>query len=250
MNKVISLVALFLLTVGISFAINSGNAAQAWKVNHSANSICKEDTARINWSFTNQEPNDPKWDIDLVVTDLQSGKASAEQTVVPGQTVNGVIDTGESKINAGQVSFKMTWTDGRSGIDTRHSSYTATTECETPDPCEWNHSLPADDPNCYEPCEFNHQLPADHENCYERCEFDRDLRADDPNCKEDEPCEYDSSLTADDPNCEEPEEEEEEPQVLPEVTELPRTGISVALQVLGAGVTAGAADVFIRSRRQ
>ena len=105
--------------------------ASAWKVNYNADSVCKDEKAVISWSFKNQEPNQAKWSIDLNVTDSQTGK-SQSKTVKPGETVSGSIATDKTKLNTGQLSFKMTWTDGRNGIDTRTSSYKATDECYIP----------------------------------------------------------------------------------------------------------------------
>ena len=105
------------------------STVSAWEVNHSAHSKCVNEKAVINWSFKNEEPNQAKWSMDVLVTDSQSG-ASTTHTVAAGQTVTGTLDPNQTKIGSGYVSFKMTWTDGRSGVDTRKSNYNATEDCD------------------------------------------------------------------------------------------------------------------------
>ncbi len=102
--------------------------AYAWAVNHSADAICKDNRAVVNWTFKNTEPNLAKYAITLEVTDAQTNGKTVE-SVAPGQSASGTFSSVKTKLSNGDVSFKMTWTDGRSGIDTRTSSYVATPEC-------------------------------------------------------------------------------------------------------------------------
>lgn len=103
-------------------------SANAWSVNHSASAVCKDNQAVVNWRFKNTEPNQAKWYIDLEVTDAQTGGKTVK-TVAPGESVNGSFTSVKTKLSNGKVYFKMLWTDGRGGIDTRSSSYSSTEEC-------------------------------------------------------------------------------------------------------------------------
>ncbi len=119
------------LLLGVSALALPITTVSAWSVDHSAKSLCKDEEAVTTWSFTNTEPSDPKWSIDLTVTDVVS-QNSITKTVVSGQTVSGGFTTKKSKIDAGEIEFKMLWTDGRQGVDIRKSAYEATDECKKP----------------------------------------------------------------------------------------------------------------------
>lgn len=103
--------------------------ANAWKVDHSASSICKDNKGAVSWSFKNTEPNKAKYWIDVEITDAQTGGKTIK-TVKPGDSVSGMFTSSKTKLSSGKVYFKMLWTDGRSGVDTRSSSYKATDECK------------------------------------------------------------------------------------------------------------------------
>lgn len=66
------------------------------------------------------------------------------------------------------------------------------------EPCEWDSSLPSDDPNCVEPCPSDPSIPRD-----------------DPGCAPPEPCPGDPGLPIDDPGCP-PEPPPEDPAPPPE----------------------------------
>jgi hypothetical protein len=113
-------------------------SVSAWSVNNHASSECKDEEAIINWVFKNKEPNQAKWSIDLEVSNTLTDTV-IKKTVTPGQQVTGTFYTGQSKINeSGKVSFKMLWTDGRNGVDTRQSNFHATEECVTPEEPAFN----------------------------------------------------------------------------------------------------------------
>lgn len=101
----------------------------AWQTDQSASSICKQTDgqATIEVRFSNTEPNQAKYKMNVVAKDLQTGKEVNMGTVDPGQTVTKVIETGRATISNGQVRFELTWTDGRSGVDSRTASYSALT---------------------------------------------------------------------------------------------------------------------------
>ncbi len=103
--------------------------ANAWKVNHGAESMCKDNTGAVSWVFKNTEPNHTKWSMDVEITDAQTG-GKIIKTVKSGDSVSGTFTSSKTKLSSGKVYFKMFWTDGRSGIDTRSSSYKATAECK------------------------------------------------------------------------------------------------------------------------
>lgn len=108
-------------------------ATQAWKTDQSAGAVCSaENTGAIEWSFTNTEPNEAKYAMDVVARDPVTGNTSPKVTVNPGETATGVIDTGNSKLTDGTVEFDLTWTDGRQGVDSRTASYSAI-DCSTTD---------------------------------------------------------------------------------------------------------------------
>lgn len=110
-------------------------SAQAWKTEQSGGAICSEqNTVVLEWSFTNTEPNKPKWAMDVVAKDNNSGIESAKVTVNPGETKSGTIDTGLDTVGKGTITLKLTWTDGRQGVDTRTVQYDAT-NCRVVEVC-------------------------------------------------------------------------------------------------------------------
>lgn len=103
-------------------------SASAWQVNYSAKSVCKDNSAVVNWTFTNTEPKGAQWSMNVEFSDVQTG-GKAVKTVNPGETVNGSFTSAKTKLSNGSVTIKMLWTDGRSGVDTRTTAYQATPEC-------------------------------------------------------------------------------------------------------------------------
>lgn len=133
MLKTFGIAAAFILLASAVFAgINTHNSATAWKVGHSASAICNDDASiSFNWSFENQEPNKESLSMDLIVSDSNSNATSETYTVKPGETVTGILETDLKSVENGTISFTLTWSDGRTGIDTRTSHYTAL-QCAQP----------------------------------------------------------------------------------------------------------------------
>lgn len=102
--------------------------ASAWMVNYSAKAECANNKAQVTWTFKNTEPNEAKWSMDVEISDAQTGSKTVK-TVKSGETVTGSFSSDKTKLTNGNVVFKMLWTDGRSGVDTRTSGYSATSEC-------------------------------------------------------------------------------------------------------------------------
>lgn len=120
-------------TLALTLSIINVVPAAAWKTNQSASAYCSEgNRAAISWTFTNTEPNHQGLSMDVVATDLGSGKSSAKVTAAPGQTVTGTIEPGDKNVDEGKVKFDLTWTDGRHGVDTRKASYDATNCVDEP----------------------------------------------------------------------------------------------------------------------
>ena len=130
----LSVAAAFVFMTSAVFAgVNTANSASAWKVGHHASAFCNDDAKiSFNWSFQNKEPNDTKWDIDLTVKESNSGSTDGPHTVKATKSATGMIDTDLTSVGNGKVVFEMTWTDGRSGVDSRSASYDAL-ECQEDD---------------------------------------------------------------------------------------------------------------------
>src|SRR3989344_7895712 len=96
-------------------SVGAPEVSYAWKTQQSADSACIENTATIGVTFTNTEPNEPQWTMNVVATDQQTNRSTDLGTVNPGETKTGVINTQQSSLNSGQVKFELTWSDGHSG---------------------------------------------------------------------------------------------------------------------------------------
>jgi len=261
--------------------------ASAWYVDYSANAVCKDETAVINWSFKNTEPNQARLSMDVEIKDQQTGQ-KVTKTVAPGKSVSGTFTTNETKLDAGKVSFKMLWTDGRNGVDTRYSSYAMTDECYTPEQPAFNANVvctvidgsavftlnvnqtagdvdgiftPAngDTVSNGEPVEvlgvFNTSNTSEKitvktasvEDCtpeVEEIEVCRDGET--ITINKDERLDTDTTVCP----VEEVEEPKEEPKVLATVTELPKTGASAVVGILGSVFAGGSTLAHIVQRRK
>lgn len=105
----------------------------AWMTSQSASSSCPVDDegAIINVTFTNTEPNKANLAMNVLAVDAQSGKSVNLGSVKGQETKNGEIKTGKKTLQSGKVTFKLTWTDGHSGTDSRTASYQATGNCDS-----------------------------------------------------------------------------------------------------------------------
>jgi hypothetical protein len=101
--------------------------AYAWRTSQDASAACEGSQPVISWEFTNTEPNEDRLAMDVTVTDSTSGQTSGPVTANPGDTVSGTLDISDNVLTAGTITFDLTWTDGRSGIDSRTAHYDAVT---------------------------------------------------------------------------------------------------------------------------
>lgn len=118
-----------------------------WYTNQSASSVCSQDNsgANISTSFTNTEQRQSSTAMNITVTDQQTGKSVNMGSVQGGDTKTATIITGKNSLNAGTVTFYLSWTDGHSGTDTRTANYTPVNGCLTqPTPTTTN--LPSPTP--------------------------------------------------------------------------------------------------------
>lgn len=114
--------------IGIAL-ITSTATAYAWKTSQSASAKCEGSHPIIKWEFKNTEPNKQKWAMDVKVTDSNSKQSQGKFTAKPGETVKGQFDISGHKLDKGSVKFDLTWTDGRSGVDSFTAKYSAV-ECQ------------------------------------------------------------------------------------------------------------------------
>lgn len=107
-----------------------------WDTEQSAVASCPEDREGvvIKATFENTEPRRSSTDMDVVVKDQQTGKSVTMGTVRGEESKTVDIQTERQTINAGSVTFSLTWTDGRSGKDSRTASYKAVKDCIKPTP--------------------------------------------------------------------------------------------------------------------
>ncbi|NTV31345.1 hypothetical protein HGA91_05220 [candidate division WWE3 bacterium] len=110
--------------------------AGAWKTEQSVKAECPSNgQITLAISFSNTEPSNDNYSMDVTATDEQTKKSVNLGTVKPGQTVTKTLNLGVNKIAAGRVKFDLKWTNNSSGTDVRYSSYDAI-QCEetTPTP--------------------------------------------------------------------------------------------------------------------
>ncbi len=137
-QKVPFLILLGVVLLGIPltvFALQQTQIFQqfAWGTEQSAEAICSTENggAVVKVSFTNTERSKA---MDVVVTDIQSGKTVDLGTVNAKETKEGEIITESQTLEDGGVKFDLTWTDGTSGKDSRTATYKGVSECAPPPP--------------------------------------------------------------------------------------------------------------------
>ena len=119
------------LTSAALVGININSAASAWKIDHTEKVYCdSEHTIAFDWSFKNTEPNDPKFNMDLLVTEVHTGQ-TAQKSVAPGETVSGSFDTDFTRVGSWRIRYEMTWTNGMAGTQQAGDIHGAF-ECEQP----------------------------------------------------------------------------------------------------------------------
>lgn len=117
------------LSIAVQF-ISHTSTAYAWATQQSASSICESNIAKIAVSFKNteyvsEEIKTNYWSMNVIATDQNTNKSIDLGTVKPGETKTGIISTGNQSTSTGNIKFDLTWTDGRKGIDSRTSAYSA-----------------------------------------------------------------------------------------------------------------------------
>lgn len=106
-----------------------------WTTNQSASTSCATDGggAVISVTFTNTEQRSSSTDMNVIAKDQQTGKSVNMGSIQGGDTKTDAIDTGRTSLNASSVTFKLSWTDGHSGTDSRTADYGEVNNC-TPIP--------------------------------------------------------------------------------------------------------------------
>ncbi len=117
------------LSIATQF-ISHSSTAYAWATQQSTASICESNIAKIAVSFKNteyvsEEIKTNYWSMNVIATDQNTNKSIDLGTVKPGETKTGIISTQSQSTSAGNIKFDLTWTDGRKGIDSRTSAYSA-----------------------------------------------------------------------------------------------------------------------------
>jgi hypothetical protein len=136
---VIAVIAIPLTLIEVQSKTNLEQNAEGifWLANQTASTACAPDGsgANIAATFTNSESPSSSTAMNVTVTDQQTGLSVRMGSVTGGQTQTSIIKTGKTSLQAGQVTFALSWTDGHSGTDSRTASYTSVSKCaSTPTP--------------------------------------------------------------------------------------------------------------------
>ncbi len=98
----------------------------AWSTQEKAEAYCESNSIKVKATFKNTEPNNSGMGMIVVAKDEQTGKSVNIGTVAPGQSKDGVIDTGLNQVSNGRVKFNLSWSNGNSGTDVRYANYSGT----------------------------------------------------------------------------------------------------------------------------
>lgn len=138
---VIALIAIPITLIEVQSRQNLEQNAESiyWVTDESASTACATDGsgADIAASFTNSESPSSSTAMNVTVTDQQTGKSVNMGAIQGGATKTVIIETGKTSLNAGQVTFALSWTDGHSGTDSKTANYSAVSYCNpkpTPTP--------------------------------------------------------------------------------------------------------------------
>lgn len=149
----IAILAIAIIPLTIIQVQNQQNLSQeaseiVWATDESAEAICPDNREGvvIKATFKNTEPRKSSTDMTIVVKDQQTGKSVTMGTVRGGESKTVQIQTERQTINAGSVTFTLTWTDGHSGKDSRTASYNAVKNCIKPTPTPSPTSEPTQGP--------------------------------------------------------------------------------------------------------
>lgn len=134
---VIALIVIPITLIEVQSQQNNQQNAETilWETTQSASTQCAADGsgAVISVSFTNSESRSSSTAMTVVAKDQQTGKSVNMGSIQGGDTKTEAIETGQTTLNAGSVTFSLSWTNGQSGTDSRTASYKAVNSC-TPTP--------------------------------------------------------------------------------------------------------------------
>ncbi len=122
MKKFLMFIALSAIGFGLFAPI-----AGAWETAQTASAVCENNTVTLQASFTNADTRA----MNIVIT---FGDLATREIVglEPGASTGTIsVETGNSQIDATQVSFELTWNDGTEDVDTRFVEVSAL-RCEAP----------------------------------------------------------------------------------------------------------------------
>jgi len=134
---ILALVIIPLTLIEVQSQTNIKQNAESilWVTDQSASTACATDGsgANIAVSFTNSETPSSSTEMNVTAKDQQTGDSVNMGSIQGGAT--SIIKTGETSLQAGTVTFALSWTNGQSGTDSRTATYTAVNNCvPTPTP--------------------------------------------------------------------------------------------------------------------
>lgn len=116
-----------------AFLLIFTRVAYAWATQQSVDAYCENNVIKFKATFKNTEPQNSNLGMIVVATDSQTGKSVQMGSVAPGETKHGYIDTGRQNVSNGSVRFDLTWSNGKSGHDSRTVNYSGK-QCQSPTP--------------------------------------------------------------------------------------------------------------------
>ena len=136
---VIALIVIPLTLIEVQSQQNLRQNAETilWTTTQSASTQCATDGngANITVSFTNTEPLKTSTAMNVTAKDQQTNKSVNMGSIKGGSSKSSTISTGKTSLQAGTVTFLLSWTDGHSGTDSRTATYHAVSSCiPTPTP--------------------------------------------------------------------------------------------------------------------
>ncbi len=114
----------------------------AWSIDSVASAACGDSgTSVITVNFTNSEQaGDQTLGMKVTAHDLQTDQTVDLGDIAPGESKIAHIDTGLTTLDKGLIEFKLLWSDGHAGTDTRTATYEAVDACTNTSPTP---SIPA-----------------------------------------------------------------------------------------------------------
>ena len=124
-------VPLTLIEVQSQQSIQQNAETILWTTTQSASTQCATDGsgAVIAVTFTNTEAPSSSTAMNVKATDQQTGESVNMGSIKGGTSKTSNIATNESSLQAGTVTFALSWTDGHSGTDSRTATYKAVSQC-------------------------------------------------------------------------------------------------------------------------